>query len=209
MLQKCFLSLDEKDVVNVTGLLLRCLASMVHHAEAIKRMMRRSPLHTFHSIVVFTELNLLEWLKFFVTMEPSEKLMMPSGVPPHTQTFKLLHKIVCMLRSDREKRDAWEENFKLSMKEAIQESASEAGHITKSKMLEILDSHSRTLQTNIKGHIEDIITTHLSRFSPRVEGVTDIQQTETEDTTARETYKSYCHSGKLGLHTCLGWDFPV
>ena len=95
------------------------------------------------------------------------------------------------------------------MKEAIQESASEAGHITKSKMLEILDSHSRTLQTNIKGHIEDIITTHLSRFSPRVEGVTDIQQTETEDTTARETYKSYCHSGKLGLHTCLGWDFPV
>ena len=66
-----FSSLDEKDVVNITGLLLRCLASMVHHAEAIKRMMRRSPRHAFHSIVVFTDLNLLERLKCFVTTDPS------------------------------------------------------------------------------------------------------------------------------------------
>ena len=77
-------SLDENDVQNITGLLSRFLASIVHHSDELKKVTSLIPKHPFHGTPIFNDYELLFNLKTKVTTNPSHVLSQPTGVPPHT-----------------------------------------------------------------------------------------------------------------------------
>ena len=79
------LSLDEKDVQNITSLLLRCLASIVYHRDKLKNLISLNPKHPFHKIPILNDNELLSILKTIVTINPSHVLSQPTVSPLSVQ----------------------------------------------------------------------------------------------------------------------------
>jgi hypothetical protein len=79
---------------NMKAVLLRCLASMVHHSSELKQCISRIPGHPFGNIPILRNDNLLGHLRNLVTLEKSNAIQMATGIPPHVETITLLESIV-------------------------------------------------------------------------------------------------------------------
>ena len=75
------------------GLLLRYLAMMVHHSDALFHMVRNDPSHPFASIPILCDLSLLEELKKILTREASDRIRMATGVPPHVEAMSAIKEL--------------------------------------------------------------------------------------------------------------------
>ena len=64
---------------NPTGLLLRVLASVVHHFDWIKTLMRKSTDHPFNAILLVFHRNLVDEVKVLVTAEKSSLVALPTS----------------------------------------------------------------------------------------------------------------------------------
>ena len=202
-------SLDERDIVNMTGLLLRCLASIVHHAESLKEVMRSNPKHPFHDIPILSDDKMLADLKALVTTEKSQRLAQPTGVPPHTQTLRKLEVVLNMVMEERADMKRFEEKFTERLKDAINETAAQSGQVTRQKMIEIMEEHSTMMRSTLRKDIEEVVRNVLGGRRVMTEGGSESARLD-ENGGHRSSagYTSYAHSGKLGLDTCKGWDFP-
>ena len=85
---------------NVCGLLLRCLASMVHHSDSLMQQTILHPNHPFASIPIFNRPILLSKLKKLVTTNPSDKITSATGIPPHIETIKIRGSL-CFVKCNR------------------------------------------------------------------------------------------------------------
>ena len=75
---------------NPTGLLLRVLASVIHHFDWIKSIVRSQTDHPFNAIPLLFEPELVSELKDLVTTDPSDVIREPDGIPSHVgQSIKL------------------------------------------------------------------------------------------------------------------------
>ena len=90
--------------------------------------------------------------------------------------------------------------------------ATEAGQITRPKMLETLAEHNTMLKESFKEEIETSISKCISGregFS-RIEAefpAENLDEIQISNVT-RNDFTSYNHSGKLGLYSFINWDFP-
>ena len=89
-----------------TALLYRCLASVVHHSDALLQVIAENPGHDFNKIPLLHEKPLLERLKGLVTTERTEGgvLMEATGIPPHIDTAVNLQVSYCELLLFKERK---------------------------------------------------------------------------------------------------------
>ena len=90
---------------NTKAMLLRCLACMVHHSdELLKVISENNGAHPFASIPILTRPNLLHNLKQLITMEPSDRIQLATGIPPHVEAAKKLDELVDLVELERSER---------------------------------------------------------------------------------------------------------
>ena len=100
---------------NTKSLLLRYLASMVHHSESFLKVVEADPGHCFASIPIFTNFSLLCELKKLLTSEPSDRIRMATGIPPHVEAMSKIEDLTNLIRQERDDRLVHYENVKIAI----------------------------------------------------------------------------------------------
>ena len=85
-----------------SAILILCLASIVHHSEFIKSVIRNNPGHPLSTLFILQDEGLLRNLKLLVSTEISE-VMKPTGIPPHVNQMIAIKKMHEALNSVVEK----------------------------------------------------------------------------------------------------------
>ena len=77
-----------------TGLLLRLLASVIHHFDWIKKMANTRTDHPFNAIPLMFCPEIVTELKTIVSIEPSMVISEATGIPPHVEHSIKLHTLL-------------------------------------------------------------------------------------------------------------------
>ena len=104
----------------MTGVLLRCLASLAFHSSAILNKIKDYPGHPLLQIPILNEPTLLANLMPLVTIEPSCKIQSPTGIPPHVNLFSKLQGLLGLFQEEQEHRHELQETLVATVKEAIE-----------------------------------------------------------------------------------------
>ena len=115
---------------NLEGMLLRCLASMVHHSETLIGVIDRNPGHCFQNIPILNDTTLLKTLKELVWTKESEKIPQATGIPPHVKQFEKLDAIIKLQLEDCEQTKKFQEELLLAVQNKIEELSMQSGTIT-------------------------------------------------------------------------------
>ena len=143
---------------NTTALLLRCLGSIVHHSDALLDVIRKHDgAHPFASIPILTRPELLKNLKDFVTMDPSDRVRMATGIPPHIEAVKKLDELVDLVNLEREERKHHFDDIKNAVGEKMEEIALEHGTLTRPAVERLFDSFGKQFETHITQKIDDVL----------------------------------------------------
>ena len=140
--------------VDPTGLLLRCLASVVWHSNFLKQWARNVPGHAFATIPLLNNEPLMQGLKAFVTTEPTESMKVPTGVPPHINNAILIKRILDLCINTLDEVKTLTKSVKAAVSEAYEEKAMENGQITSEQMKKIFTEY----ENEIKSYVGQQIT---------------------------------------------------
>ena len=66
-----------------TGLLMFCLDSIILHIKFIRDYAAKNPSHDFNKLPILQMPALVEQLRHLVTIEQSDRIPEPTGIPPH------------------------------------------------------------------------------------------------------------------------------
>jgi hypothetical protein len=121
-----------------TGLLLRCLASLVHHSDAVKVWIRNVPGHPFSRLALFHDDLLLRDLKKLVTTDPTDSMKVATGIPPHVSNAILIKRVLDTCIETLKEVNKITDNVRESVKQAFEETAFENGQLTAGRMNTIL-----------------------------------------------------------------------
>ena len=138
-----------------SGILLRCLACIVFHSKNLSATMVEYPGHDFTKLTILHNVPLLNELKDLVTIEPTKGVLVaPTGIPPHiglaVQVAEVLDTLGDLVRQFGEHGD----NLMLAVEEALENKAWEGGHITGSKLKEILESFQKDSLKSVDQHLQ-------------------------------------------------------
>jgi hypothetical protein len=133
-----------KPLNNPIGLLLRCLACVVYHSDDLLDVMVQFPGHDFTNISILHDRALLDGLRALVTTDPILEVMaVPTGIPPHVGMAQQLATIMDMLTDLVEKFGEHGNNLMAKVEEALDTKAWESGHVTGSRLKEILENFQK------------------------------------------------------------------
>jgi hypothetical protein len=125
---------------NPAGLLLRCLPSLVFHSGALLEVMVEHPGHDFAKISILHDRELLDGLKKLVTTDQTPEVMtVATGIPPHVGMAQQLGKILDVLTDLVKQFGEHGSNLMKKVEEALDTKAWESGHVTGSRLKEILE----------------------------------------------------------------------
>jgi hypothetical protein len=79
-----------------TGLLLQCLASIVHHSDWFISMATENAGHFFGTLTIFQRQELLEQLKPLITKEKLQQIARQTGIPPCIEQAVQLKELVAI-----------------------------------------------------------------------------------------------------------------
>ena len=150
----------------MTGVLLRCLASLTFHLSAILNKIKDYPGHPLLQIPILNEPTLLANLVPLVTIEPSCKIQTPTGIPPHVKLLSKLHELLGLFQDERVQRRAMQETLIATVKGAIEETALSNGNITHHSMTTILDNHQKRMDEAMENQnkvIDEKISVFMSK----------------------------------------------
>ena len=142
---------------NAKGILLRCLASMVHHSEKILNICKNVANNPIMSIPIFNQPNLLNQLKNLLWTTKSEKISNPTGIPPHVVTMVTLEKIVTMFKEEKDARRKMYENIESTVGQKLEEIANKQGHITRPMVEKLFKNLSDEIQNKIDDKIDSAL----------------------------------------------------
>ena len=141
---------------NISGILLRCLASIVYHSQKLKEIMHTSAGHPLNQISILNNQNLLNKLLPLITTKPSVKITSPTGIPPHVTVLVQLENVVSFLKKEKEERGNWEKKLQEIVENKIEENARQNGHLTYSALTEILQSQKAEFSNQLAMQTENI-----------------------------------------------------
>jgi hypothetical protein len=151
--------------VNIIGLLLRCLASLVHHSDALLEVIAKNPGHPFSQIPILNSPQLLSDLKPLVSIKPSSKIDSATGIPPHVKMMTKMSELLSLLQDERANRVALEDKLVETVEKSIEKNALNNGNITHSSVSQILRKHQddmnkkiREQSSNIDNKLNNLIT---------------------------------------------------
>ena len=115
---------------NLEGLLLRCLASMVHHSASFLEVIKEHPGHCFMNIPILNDEVLLNQLKELVVTKESKMIPQATGIPPHVKQFEKLDEIIKLQLEDREKTRNLQKELIQAVSKKIEDLSLQSGTIT-------------------------------------------------------------------------------
>ena len=148
---------------NTKSFLLRCLAAMVHHSDALKEVICANPGHCFGSIPLFTHPTLLTNLKPLVTTKPSDRIRMATGIPPHVEAMTKINELAELIREEREERRQHYEEIKQTVGDKIEEIAIQHGNITRPAVIQLFNDFSSRFENTISNKIDGVLESVLAR----------------------------------------------
>ncbi len=134
---------------NIKGLLLRCLASVVHHSHNLIKIINKHPGHPFSQISILNNPGLLNHLKPLVTILPSSKINGPTGIPPHVKMMTQLSDMLKLVNEERIHRKELEEKMTKTVENAIEKHALTNGHLTHQSVKNILHQHQQEVNQSL------------------------------------------------------------
>ncbi len=144
---------------NMIAILLRCLASIVHHSDSLLQVISSKPSHPFTNIPILTlHPELLQILKTKVTTKPSQIIPSASGIPPHTKQMLLLKEVADFLKEERQERLKLEERLERIVNEAIEKNAASNGHITAASLRNTLTEHKKSMEEYMDSKLDALVT---------------------------------------------------
>ena len=138
-------------------MLLRYLACIVYHSESILATMVANPGHDFLKILILHDQELLHDLRLLVTAEPTPEVMATTtGIPPHvelaSQMKEILNNVTKVVTSLREQTTQITE----AVKTAIDEKSWDSGHVTRTRLREILTTFQDQLMDAVNTRLDSI-----------------------------------------------------
>ena len=143
---------------NTKGLLLRCLAALVHHSDSLKKTIETNPGHPFASIPLFSRPpSLLTELKKIITTEPSERVRMATGIPPHVEAMSKLDDLYELIKEEREERRNHYEEIKNAISDKIGEIAEENGQLTRPAVEKLFEEFGTRFENKVTEKIDQVL----------------------------------------------------
>jgi hypothetical protein len=142
---------------NPAGLLLRCLSSFVFHSDALLEVMVKFPSHGFTKMYILHDRELLDGLKKLVTTDPTPGVMtVATGIPPHVGTAQQLAKILDVITELVQEFGEHGDNLMVAVEEALDTKAWELGHVTGSRLKEILENFQNNSVEAVDSRLEGL-----------------------------------------------------
>jgi hypothetical protein len=157
MLYGPILAAYDGKLVNPAGLLLRCLPSLVFHSDALLEVMVRFPGHDFTKISILHDRELLDGLKKLVTTDSTPEVMtVATGIPPHVGTAQQLAKILDVMTELVCQFGKHGKNLMTAVEKALDTKAWESGHVTGSRLKQILGDFQSDSIKAVESRLEGI-----------------------------------------------------
>lgn len=198
----------------VKGILGRCLASLVYHADELQSLIaKRGDTHPFNNLTLLQHPTLLEQLKLLVTTEPTENIMSKAtGVPPHTETIKELRTIIDMFLDFKQK---WEEGFeslKNVVNDAIEQKMASNGHLSSQSLTDAMDTLYKKWECTFESKFHQFAQKYGLDRNGSGSNNTDNNTMNNRNESQHDLegrFQTYCWNGKLGMHVPPGFDLPA
>jgi hypothetical protein len=140
-----------------SGILLRCLASIVFHSKHLAATMVKYPGHDFSKLAILHNPSLLKQLKELVTVEPTKGVLVaPTGIPPHVGLAVQVAEVLDTLGDLVTRFEEHGDTLMIAVEEAVERTALEGGHITGDKLKEILETHRRESLETVDQHLKSM-----------------------------------------------------
>ena len=121
---------EQEKYKSVKALLIRVLASIVYHSDALMEVAVQKPSHPFLMIPILQDQNLLEKLKKLVSTEPSIKIDAPTGIPPFVITNRKLNQVLQYFEEHSIETKAIFDKVDATVEKCIEKHAVSNGHLT-------------------------------------------------------------------------------
>ncbi len=139
---------DERSCL--VSILMRCLASLVHHSDSLIDVIAKNPGHPFMNIPILSNGALLQRLKAKITTDPSPVIDSPTGIPPHVVQMRQLKDLLTHFKVEREARMNLEEKLVKTVQDTIEQQALTNGHITAASLNNILSKHQSDMNQKLQ-----------------------------------------------------------
>ncbi len=196
---------------NTKAMLLRCLASMVHHSESLQAVINSDASHPFASIPIFSRPpSFLRELKKLISTTTSDRIRMPTGIPPHVEAMGRLDKLYKLILEEREERRNHYEDMKKIVADKIEEVAETNGQITRPAVERMFDEFGTRFGTHISKKIDDVLRSVVQISEPGAHGDNrDAINAEIgESTMVRDGFKLWSYDGKFWM-VPQGFQLPA
>lgn len=161
-----------------TAMLLRCLACIVHHADSLLEFMVEHPGHDFSKLAILHDRQLLGRLQELVTTEPTAGIMTtPTGIPPHIELATQVQKVLDLATQLLGKMGQQTAEVIEAVQNAIEEKAWESGHVTGTRLMEVLNE----FQTNSMTAVDQRLVEIRDEFAQTTGGLGDGRATTTRN----------------------------
>jgi hypothetical protein len=207
--------------VDPTGLLLRCLASIVHHRHWLQKICLEVPGHPFANIPLLNNPTLLQQLADLVTLEPIGQLKIYTGIPPHVETACMCRSILGATKEMLTEMKNMAQTVKTAVSEACEAKAEENGQITGERLQTMLKSHMAEVSEMVNEKLEEIIE-NMKRIGTTGESGIDMNNEDDnggDDTnwmageedhnveSSGRKHRVYAHGGRF-FHVPENFEFP-
>ena len=184
---------------NIIGILMRLLASMVHHSDFILSKISNDSLNPLAKIPIYADAHLLRNLKKLVQTKATTKIPKATGIPPHTSMICSLNDLINKFIAEKEERLAMFERLGQIVSDKLEQIAADNGSLTRSSVEGILQSEFSTFKQCMQEEIRETVKytlTHSGVLPFRRENEGD-HQLDCANTQRRSTFKMYAYSGRM------------
>jgi len=142
---------------NPIGILVRSLACIVYHSEHLLEIVVRHPGHDFSKLTLLQNRPLLSELKELVSISPTVGVMTTAtGIPPHISLSIQIGKILDTVAILVGQFGQHGENLTAVVEQALNTRAWESGHVTGSRLKEILEEYKKESISAMDGQLQSI-----------------------------------------------------
>jgi hypothetical protein len=185
---------------SVKGILLLCLASMVHHSDFLKSYVAKDLRHPFSLIPILNNDDLLGKLKKALATADDDDTMRPTGIPPHVRQLRMLQEVVKKINEVHVLQLLEIQQIKEVVRQAIEENDIRAGNVTLPALVERMEERHKEEMEAIKQTIEKTLETRFEDYGLKRR---EPAAAETSASTATGSGQyTYMYSGAF-------WDVPM
>jgi hypothetical protein len=120
-------------------------------------VMLTSPGHDLTKLALLHDTELIKELKLLVSIEPTPSVMStPTGIPPHIELAKTMQQLLEMMTELMTVFRTQSDDLIDQVKQAIEEKAWDSGHVTGSRLKELLEQFQQVQMTKIDMRLVDM-----------------------------------------------------